>query len=64
MSTIPILNRFDPLPILRTQNKDKVAPENDDATETETDIEKKSKLDDLFSQKPKKENNGSDLKTE
>ena len=33
MSTVPLLNRFDPLPILKTRNDEEDVEEDDDTTE-------------------------------
>ena len=49
MSTAPVLNRFDPLPILKNNNKrENVTADDDDATES-TNIEAPDKVDKLFS---------------
>ncbi len=50
MSTVPLLNRFDPLPILKSrEDKEAVAPDDeDDPTDTRIG-EHAKKVDNLFS---------------
>ncbi len=59
MSTLPVLNRFDPLPVLMKNNKDKIDHHEDkvsteDCSEAEVEVEAKKKLDNIFSQQAKK----------
>ena len=49
LSTVPLLNRFDPLPILKSRHKSKqVAPDSKDEEESEHS-EENNKVDELFS---------------
>jgi hypothetical protein len=51
MSTVPLLKRFDPLPVLKTRNDEEdVEPDNDDETEiTGTVGEHQRRVENMFS---------------
>jgi len=49
MSTVPLLNRFDPLPILKTRNDEEDVEEDDDTTEITGPVgERHKRVDDMF----------------
>jgi hypothetical protein len=48
MSTVPLLNRFDPLPILKTRNDEEDVEEDDDTEITGPVGERNKRVDDMF----------------
>ena len=56
MGAVPLLNRFDPLPILKSRNdREDVEPDDEDEDETETTgpvDENQKRVDHMFSDKP------------